>query len=880
MTTDPPDPALDATIPAEVDGPRHPHGALRPPTGEPFGRYLLADPVRRSDARISYRARDPQLDRDVAIELIRPPTADDGVQGRLLARAGRLAKLHHPAVVPVFDIGVHDGAVFIVTPQVAGSSLTAWLAAARRPVRVVLATFLAAGRGLAAAHAAGIAHGDVTAEHIMIQASGEVVLTGFAITVDPGDDLAAARADQQAFCIAMREALRTGDGPRAPAWLLAALDRGADPAPDRRWPSMDALLDHVEARMRRPRRIAVGFGALAVIGAGVALLVVAPGAPAAGCAEPQARLGGVWDAGVRSQVEAAFAATKLGFATDVFARVAPALDRYAEQWRAMHVAACRATTVERRQPAEVLDRRMVCLDRRLAELRTLTSTLRDFAGVEVLQRASTAVSALSSIEDCADADRLLAAQPLPTDPRLRAQILGLEHELDEIYAVRLRGEPKEELRRAEAAVVTARSIGYPPVLARALSRLSIAQSGSEVPSEDTLRELTRVAAEAHDDGRAAEAWSDLIVELANTTGRLGEAKALEPVAEAAVARAGSTPSVEYRFLFSAAARAQKAEEFPLAIERLQAAYLVAPGEEERANIQANLARAIVLKDGPVAALPLAEAYLRAFERLYGANHPFVASALQLLAQLHRIGGNLDQAESFARRALVIREAAFGDDSAVVASTLHTIGGLAYTRDRLVEARDALERAVRILEQGRDNLALAVSLDSLANTLYELEGVASSRGPHTRALQLIEQELGRDTLRYTQISLNHAAHLVNANDCVAAMPYVAHGLAFFATRRPVDSAMPLVLSARCAYAAGQRARALEELERADQLCREHRCHPSIGENARWQLGKLMYESRADRARGLALVREARALFQRLRMPKEIALLDAWLKQHAR
>jgi len=779
----------------------------------------------------------------------------------------------------VFDIGAHDGAVFIVTPQAAGSSLTAWLAAARRSGRVVLAAFLAAGRGLAAAHAAGIAHGDVTAEHIMIEASGEVVLTGFAITVDPGDDLAAARADQQAFCVALRGALRAGDGPRAPAWLLAALDRGAHPAPDQRWPSMDALLDHVEARMRRPRRVAIGLGAVAVAGGALALLVVTSGAPVPGCPEPQARLAGVWDAGVRGKVEAAFAATKLGFATDVFARVAPALDRYAEQWRAMHVAACRATTVERRQPAKVLDRRMVCLDRRLAELRTLTSTLRDFAGVEVLQGASTAVSALSSIEDCADADRLLAAQPLPSDPGMRAQILDLERELDEIYAVRLRGEPKEELRRAEAAVASARSIGYPPLLARALSRLSKAQDGSKVASEVTLRELARVAAEAHDDRRVAEAWADLMVELART-GHLAEAKALEPVAEAAAARAGDAPAAKYRYLASAAARAQKAEEYDLALERAQAALAAAPGPGERAESYGNIARTLSQKDGAKAAVPMAEAYLRESIAVHGPEHPFTANCLQLLAQLHRWGGNLDQAEELSRRALAISVAAFGENNPRVAATLVTIGNLAALRGRLAESGEALEHAVAVLEAGGDPFLLATAVAALAETEYKRIGLEASRVHYERALSLIEGQVGRESDRFVKISLNHAIHLVNAGDCAAALPFVTHGIEFLSKRLPSDPAMPMVLAARCDYERGHRAKALEQLERADRLCQQHTCQPSIGENARWYLGKLLFESGRDRQRGIALVRDARAAYARLGMANDVAVIEAWLKQHSR
>ena len=104
-----------------------------------------------------YRAYDPELDRPIALKLLR--ATDDGQGGtqreRLLREAQALARLQHPNVIAVYDVGTFRGDVFIAMELVEGESLHKWLKTGDRSRREILDAFLAAGEGLAAAHKRG-----------------------------------------------------------------------------------------------------------------------------------------------------------------------------------------------------------------------------------------------------------------------------------------------------------------------------------------------------------------------------------------------------------------------------------------------------------------------------------------------------------------------------------------------------------------------------------------------------------------------------------------------------------------------------------------------------------------------------------------------------
>src|SRR5262245_30950224 len=132
--------------------------------GNHVGRYVIVAPLGAGAMGVVYSARDPELDRTVALKLVRTAAGSEASQAavreRLRSEAQAMARLAHPNVVTVHDVGSVGDQLFIAMELVEGQTLAQWLAEGRRSVREIVAAFRAAGAGLAAAHAAGLVHRD------------------------------------------------------------------------------------------------------------------------------------------------------------------------------------------------------------------------------------------------------------------------------------------------------------------------------------------------------------------------------------------------------------------------------------------------------------------------------------------------------------------------------------------------------------------------------------------------------------------------------------------------------------------------------------------------------------------------------------------------
>ena len=151
-------------------------------SGARVGRYEIVDVLGEGGVGVIYRAHDPYLSRDVALKLIPARgNADAGwYQACLLREAQALAKLSHPNVVAAFDVGTHDERVYVAMEVVEGVSLHTWLASPRSR-RDIVRVLIAAGRGLAAAHAAGVMHRDFKPSNVMVSPDGRVRVVDFGL---------------------------------------------------------------------------------------------------------------------------------------------------------------------------------------------------------------------------------------------------------------------------------------------------------------------------------------------------------------------------------------------------------------------------------------------------------------------------------------------------------------------------------------------------------------------------------------------------------------------------------------------------------------------------------------------------------------------------
>ena len=172
-------------------------------TGARIGRYVIIERVGTGAMGVVYGAYDPELDRKVALKLIKPGQggAKDTARARLLREAKAIARLQHPNVVAVHDVGVFEDQVFLAMEFVAGGTIKSWLADKPRSWREILDVFIAAGRGLAAAHAAGLVHRDFKPDNVLLDKEGRPRVVDFGIARQAGggdDDLASDTADVEA----------------------------------------------------------------------------------------------------------------------------------------------------------------------------------------------------------------------------------------------------------------------------------------------------------------------------------------------------------------------------------------------------------------------------------------------------------------------------------------------------------------------------------------------------------------------------------------------------------------------------------------------------------------------------------------------------------
>ena len=155
--------------------------------GTVLGRYIVVERIGTGGLGDVYAAYDPELDRKIAIKLLKPEATEAGVEGmgdpttRLLREAQAMAKLNHENVVTVYDVGTFAGQVFIAMEFIRGETLTRWVAAKSRTWSEIRDVFVAAGEGLAAAHAVGLVHRDFKPANVLVSDKGEVTVLDFGL---------------------------------------------------------------------------------------------------------------------------------------------------------------------------------------------------------------------------------------------------------------------------------------------------------------------------------------------------------------------------------------------------------------------------------------------------------------------------------------------------------------------------------------------------------------------------------------------------------------------------------------------------------------------------------------------------------------------------
>ena len=743
--------------------------------GATLGRYLVLAPLGAGGMGVVYAAYDPELDRKVAIKLWHARTGEatsaDLARGRLQREAQALARLAHPNVVAVFDVGTLDGRLFVAMEYIDGWTLGDWLTQAPRTLPQILEVFLAAGRGLIAAHAAGLVHRDIKPDNLMIGRDGRVRVMDFGLARTDGTaelrapadqphgnsalsldltrtggllgtpaymspeqfhgQVSDARGDQFSFCVSLHEAVYgerpfagstlgelaqnviTGSvgparpGSTVPPRIRRILIRGLRPAPEDRYPAMTDLLAALAHDPGVRRRRWLLGGAVALALGGAVGLALLGDNQR--CDSAEARWSAVWDDTRAAAITRALVATGRPHAADTADRVHQQIARHGDAWIAMQTDACLANQVRGEQSDTLFDLRMRCLADRLHEVDALAGQLAA-ADVVAADRAVQAASSLTPVAVCADTEALTAAVPPPTDPELRATVDLLHQRLRELESMFRLGLYHAGRVASAAVLEDSRETGHGPLISQAarLTAEFTAQDGDPTAAEALLFTAIEAAAGARDLEGHALAWVALTRLAAIALHRPEDALRWSRVMEAAVQLLPASPALR------ASARRARADALADASE-------------------------------PALAIPVYEDARALLIAAHGPDDARIAGLDNSLGVLLRLLDRRDDARVVFDRALAGGTRTLGAHHPAIAGHLINLANLDTDLGDYPAARRRMTQALelRIATLGKDHFLVAQTRYNLAN-IDRLQGdtVAARQGGEA-ALAAFERALGPD-----------------------------------------------------------------------------------------------------------------------------------------
>jgi tetratricopeptide (TPR) repeat protein/predicted Ser/Thr protein kinase len=837
----------------------------RPRVPDAIGRYRVERLVGTGAMGVVFAARDPALDRRVAVKRMRD-CEELAESERIQHEARSAAAVVHPNVVTIYDVGTDDGRVFVAMEYVEGESLTRWIRRPRR-WRDALDVLVQAGRALAAAHAAGIVHRDFKPDNVLVDVEGRVKVVDFGLASALGDAdplapatgpqptvidatsrwigtpryMAAerhegargdAKSDQFAFAVVAYECLfrvppfagvsvvevaasicagRIERPPRSrvPRAMQRVLLRGLARDPADRFPTMDAFVDALVTAAGARRRRLVG-GLAAIVGLGVVAATVAATRDPA-CDGGEGHVHAAWDEATRGQLVDRWGPDADGHVPAAVVGI----DGWVERWRQAHMQACeesRRGAVD----ADALDGRMACLQARLASVRAVVEVF--------VEHPVPSDSAASLVRDLDDPSTCVEEEA-PVDPTRAAELAQLQADLARGRALWYLGlvaaaDPiaDEVLERAEALGVD--EVWSSAAMLRANLWLSVRRI-------DEGREL---AARVYD--RALAQGDDR-----------GMMDAIQVLATVALMQE------DHRALMHWARLAE-----------IQAARMAPTKPVWNAMIALMVAHAHRLAGDNATALPYLREALRIVEAEGMTGYIAVVTHAEISVTLTQLG-RLDEAENEIDRAVglaVLLPANSSDPLAI--EQLH---------GQLFIARHVPHLAVTSLLLTRARLAELDQLDteaslkvtcSLAGAYIELDAVAMARA-ESDACVAAHEPLGKDAPgRARALVRSGRIELMEAGEIDEGVARIERGLAVLELVRGADHpdvALALLARAEGAHQRGQLERAEADERRALEI---YASHPSctLGHvHALFAIGVAAFE-RGDLDRARVHLERAREL----------------------
>ena len=755
------------------------------------GRFELLDKLGEGAMGVVYRARDPELRRELAIKILRTDARPGSTRGSLGVRVDRLreearalARLSHPNVVKVLGTGTDDGGTWIAMELVVGTSL-ARLSETAPPTRErALMLLRAAAEGLAAAHAAGLVHRDFKPANVLVAEHGSVKVADFGLAevvraapTDDGDGSESrslrvgtprymapeqhlglevdARADQFAFAVSSWETL-AGDAPFAAPSLAELLDaiergaiarRGANAIPMRlrgvlrralayrredRFASMNELLRAWD-RALGPQRLAI-----AVLG--VAAVLVVPwlaGATDERCEGTDTRraFAAIWHDARRSQLGASLRATDVAWAESAIAGVDAVLDEHARAWIDDAIVTCKSAPDD-----SVRDRHVVCRDRAIGLTDAWLDRLDD-ATPQDAERVVAAARLLPRPSDC-------------TDAAVADDDAVLRRRLADAMAAKLAGAYAEAAIIAGEVAETAERDGR--ALLRCEALFERAQAEHELGTADVERWFGDAHAIAIAEDAPALAFGPAagLARFHAQKDRPEQSRTWLRHAESAAARLPTSALRAAELDRIRCALAEAEGRFPDALEACERALADlgpdAPPSALRENLRTRIASLHHELGNYELALAMATQMRDEAEHDLGPMHPRTAGMYLNLGTSAAELGDHELAESSYLHAAEIFRVAYGEQSRWVVSALMNVGASRHAVGDLEGAERALADALAACGSRRDA--------ATARVLHNLAEVRRRQGHSADALVLLDRVgLIEDELLpadHPQVALTH------------------------------------------------------------------------------------------------------------------------------
>ncbi len=756
---------------------------------------------------VVYEATDQVLSRRIALKVHEIGSSDRAA--RIWREARAMARLAHPNVVTVHEVGVEGSRGYIAMELVEGTNARAWVEQQPRRWDEIVAVYRQAGQGLAAAHDAGIVHRDFKPDNVLVGGDGRVRVADFGLALDPGvlslptisdtprlesltltgatagtpeymapeqarGEPADARSDQYAFCVALFEALhghRPAVAPEPvaehaeatmPPWIAAVLERGLNVDPNQRHTDMHMLvaaLDPEPRGRRHARRLPFAGTLIAgamLLGAGRWLAQAQERGPI--CAGADAAMDAAWSAERLGALQAAFAERPPSLRDATLAVLEPGFDSWANAWREAAREACEATHVRGQQSVERLDLRNDCLDRARTRFAAAISVFDDGDAMS-MAAAETVVARLPDVTMCARADAAIATDPVrPERVEVHAQLRAmLDRAAAQVAASRL-----EQARAILDALIPSLELeGFVTSLAEARRlRGEVALDMGRQP--EAVAELGAAAALTFG-GSDRDAIARTQLSLARAVGRRGaghdEGQRLLAGVRTLAEGLGWSRSRQLAVRVAELELAFFAERYDETL-RLGQLLLDDPDVEDHARVRVMtlLATTLERQSRFIDALAAHDRALAFVEGVRAPDHPQVASVLGNRANVLMRLTRDDEARRSLQRALAIRIASFGPEAPTVGEIYRQLGDITRTAD---EAIVEYERALTIHRAAGDEVGQFFDLSNLAGRVEEKGLLTRARNLYDEALGVAQRAFGPDSLHVARLLINRSSTLYKA-----------------------------------------------------------------------------------------------------------------------